>query len=765
VRRARAALAAGMLLAAVTPGALAAGAAQAQVASAQTRATQTRATQTQATQTQAGQTQTTEAAATQVSLAVTGMTPKWAQPGSTVTVSGTVTNNTGTAIGHLSVRVDFAGVSIDGLGQLGQDITTSSPLAYNPLPGLGSLGSLAPHKTSSWSVSFPAKKAGMTTFGVYPLTAHVDNSLGTALAYANTFLPYVPARHGRYAKSTPARQRIAWLWPMMDVPLIALPGRADCSGPQVRALATSLSKQGRLYDLLAVGAQYTAADQLTWAVDPALLADASTLARCGTDGSRAAAAWLSQLRKTTAGQQLFATPYANVSLALLHQTRSKDVNTAFDLAWAETKSALGRDVASGAGQRLGGGTAWPANDVSVATLYALIEQIGTKTVVLPSDTVAAAQGTSFTTQADTQFQLNVLLASSALTQLLASSTERHASGFAVTQGFLAETAVMARQGKSWPIVVAPPQHAASWQPSAPLAAALLKYTSAAPWLTPASLSSLASGPRKSVQTPTLFGTASGAFSPRVLAELRAVANNVTAIGDLAGGQDSPPATEAKKALAALESANWPAHSQRARLGHLQALARDLHNDQTQVQIVTGSRVTLGGLKGNVPVVISNRLNYTVYVRIDDTYSQPPGGGLTISQPGGKVTVPAHRQVTTTLHVQATQVGSTTITLRLLNTAGHPLPTPARQVTVQATQFGTFAMIILAAVLGLFVIASAVKAIRRERPEAPENPGPPDDPDDPGHPGAGENEGSQQPPEPDNVVPERSELGATGSSVP
>jgi hypothetical protein len=64
-----------------------------------------------------------------------------------------------------------------------------------------------------------------------------------------------------------------------------------------------------------------------------------------------------------------------------------------------------------------------------------------------------------------------------------------------------------------------------------------------------------------------------------------------------------------------------------------------------------------------------------------------------------------------------------------------------------------------------VIASAVKAIRRERPEAPDSAGPPDDSGDPGHPGAGENEGSQQPPEPDNVVPERSELGATGSSVP
>jgi hypothetical protein len=316
-------------------------------------------------------------------------------------------------------------------------------------------------------------------------------------------------------------------------------------------------------------------------------------------------------------------------------------------------------------------------------------------------------------------------------------------------------------------VVAPPQHAASWRPSAALAAALLKDTSAAPWLTPASLSSLATGPRKSVQTPSLVGTGnSGAFSRRVLSELRAVATNVSAIGDLAGGADSEPATEAKKALAALESADWPAHSQRARLNHLAALARQLHKDQTEVQIVTGSRVTLGGLKGNVPVVISNRLPYTVKVRVEYKYVQPPGGGLTIAQKsGGVVTVPARLQVTTTLHVQATQVGSTTITLRLLNTAGHPLPTATRQVTVQATQFGTFAMIILAAVLGLFVIASAGRAIRRGRPPAPESAGPPDDSGDAGHPDAGENEGSQQPPGPDNVVPERSELGATGTSVP
>ncbi len=699
-----------------------------------------------------------------VILSITSMTPAWAKPGDIITVSGTVKNDSKTIFSHLSVQLDFAGTAVAGLSALEQDVVSSAPqLAFNQVAGRVSQPStvLRPGQVSSWSVRFPADELKMTAFGVYPLAAQLENSLGDTLAYSNTFLPYVPASHGPYAKSVPAQQRIAWLWPMMDVPLAALPGRADCSGSQVSALGASLAAGGRLDQLLAAGAANSTTDKLTWAIDPALLEDASALAACGPAAHpHAAATWLSQLKKATARQQLFVTPYGNVSLALIRQRRSQDVSEAF---------SLGSQVASpllnpNAGQTAAGtrgcstATAWAPEDVSVPILQNLIETDGISTVVLPGGSVSGAPGTAFTAPGITQCPVKVLLSASPLTELLSTASGRPGLEFSTGQAFLAETALMAGEGSADPIVVAPPQHPGSWQPSASLAQTLLTYTHSAPWLTPVSLADLAATATKADPNLTMAaGGDSGSFSRAVLHELNVVGTDVTAVTSIAA--KAAPTTEASMALAGLESANWPAHDQLARLAELTKLASWLSQQwgPAGLRIVADSRVTLGGLKGNMPVVIDNTLPYPVEVKLDPTFAQPPGGGVTVTQkPAGFVIVAAQHQVTTTLHVQATQVGSTTITLQLLNRANQPLPATER-VVVQATQFGTFAMIILAVALGLFVIASGARAVRRGRAASPGN-----------SEDAGQSEeigGSQQPPEPDTVVPEPSELGAAGSSGP
>lgn len=704
-----------------------------------------------------------QAAASPVILSINSMNPAWAKPGETITVSGTVKNDSKTTFSHLSVQLDFAGTAVAGLSALEQDVSSASgPLAFNQVAGHMSQPStvLRPGQVSSWSISFPDNELRMTAFGVYPLSAQLDSSLGTMVTYANTYLPYVPASRGAYSKSVPAKQRIAWLWPMMDVPLTSLPGQADCSGSEVGALGASMASGGRLDELLTVGGEYSATDKLTWAIDPALLEDASAMSACAGAHAHAAATWLRQLKKTTAGQQLFATPYGNVSLALIRQRRTQDVSGAFTLGRSVASSLLVRDVGkTAAGLRTGSAaTAWPPNDVSVAILANLIEQDGISTVVLPTGTVSGAPGTAFTTQAQTQDQVKVLLSSSALTQLLASASGKPQQDFSTGQAFLAETALMAKQGSSDPIVVAPPQHSTSWQPSASLANALLTYTHSAPWLTPTSLSDLASSATKEDPNPTMAaGGNSGAFSRPVLHELNMVGADVIGISNIAA--ETTPATDASMALAGLESADWPARGQLARLAGLQSLASMLVSQQRDIKIVVDSRVTLGGLKGNMPVVIDNTLPYPVEVKLRASFVQPPGGGVTVQQkPDAYVLVPAGagHQVTTTLHVQATQVGTTTITLQLVNKAGQPLPSP-EQVQVQATQFGTFAVIILAAALFIFVMASATRALRRNRAAPPDNSG------DAGH--SEEIGGSQQPPGADTVVPEPSELGAAGTPRP
>ena len=122
-------------------------------------------------------------------------------------------------------------------------------------------------------------------------------------------------------------------------------------------------------------------------------------------------------------------------------------------------------------------------------------------------------------------------------------------------------------------------------------------------------------------------------------------------------------------------------------------------------------------------------------------------------------MPAKGQEPVRIRVEAAQTGSTLLSVRLLTRQFAPLPSSGadQSVTVQATQFGNVAMIILAAVLGLFVIASAIRGARRR--DLP----PPGDSGAAGPPDPDAAQGSAIQPEPDTVVPERSELGTAGTS--
>jgi hypothetical protein len=197
----------------------------------------------------------------------------------------------------------------------------------------------------------------------------------------------------------------------------------------------------------------------------------------------------------------------------------------------------------------------------------------------------------------------------------------------------------------------------------------------------------------------------------------------------------------------------PRKAQLSRLDNLNAyVTRQLHG----VVVLATSRDTLGGLKGNVPVSIDNKLGFEVKVQLKARFTQPPGGGMRMSlDEKGSVIVPAHKVVTIRLRVQAAQEGSSIVRIQLETPTGQPLPSQIK-LTVEPTQFGTLAMIILAAALAVFVIASATRALRRRQLAA-------DETGLAGQPDLDEAESGEEAPGPDSVVPEHSELGTAGTS--
>src|SRR6202007_3330728 len=74
------------------------------------------------------------------------------------------------------------------------------------------------------------------------------------------------------------------------------------------------------------------------------------------------------------------------------------------------------------------------------------------------------------------------------------------------------------------------------------------------------------------------------------------------------------------AVATIESSAWQGKSRTTARAMLRTVLTKIGQEERGVQIFAEPRVTLGGLKGNVPVSIDNRLDYAVKVRLKLKYS-------------------------------------------------------------------------------------------------------------------------------------------------
>lgn len=733
-----------------------------------------------------------------VSVAITSMDPPYATAAARITVRGTLTNASKTTLTGLEVRLRSASTPFTIRDQLQQYAGGTDLLSDTAVPGADEAvpGTLAPGATAGWRIVLPASRVHLSAFGVYPLSAQVTDAAGIIQGTGRTFLPYWP-------KAGKGQQRphddIAWIWPLIDSP-----HQGPCNGLLDNHLATSLTSGGRLAGLLSAGGGPAGkAARLTWAVDPALLSSAVTMSDPYSVGanrncqsgknllaSPAAASFVRRLRTALDSQPAFVTPYADVDIAgLTRGNLGDDVHRAFTAGRSVAAQVLKRDftpTAPSAGKAspadLTTAIAWPA--VGHAD-YSMLENLaalnGIRTVVLSSAAMPPAAPASFTPSAVTATpdgeggDMRVLLADSTLTQVLGSARARSTApgaAFAVQQRFLAETALIAAQGGhlSPAIVVAPPRH---WNPPAGLASALLQETTTAPWLSPVSAGSLAADKHAAgrVARRAPDDTGSQRFSRSMLRSIKAANRAVQQVQSIR----VKPRPQLYQAIAGVESSAWrtsaPAR-QRAR-GLMHRITAYTSRQLAGVTLVGGSPVTLGGQKGTIPVAIDNRLSYPVRVRVKVSVVQEAGGGFAVLTDPGVIELPADNITTKKIKVQASAVGSTTVTMRLAAPDGRALPGSPVSTTVQATHFGTLALILLAAALGVFMAASATRAIRRGRtpPGPADTAGPtaPDQQEPPAGAAGGQDapstsgaSGHEQPEGTDNVGHDRAESGEAGT---
>ncbi len=242
--------------------------------------------------------------------------------------------------------------------------------------------------------------------------------------------------------------KVAWIWPLIDTPQ-----QGAC--PQTLAtnsLSGGFAANGRLSTLLDAGLQWASKDDLTWAIDPALLSDATVMTHAYFTGgnagctdrtklpaSAAATGWLSKLAGT-AGQPAFLTPYADVDAAALsHAGLNADLASAYQLGDAEASKILPSTFGSSA-DGTGTGTAlavaWPAGGTADAgTLTSLARAGGINTVVLNSGELATStppyDNALARTKTSAGASMSALLADSGITAILGSASAGSSAGAAV----------------------------------------------------------------------------------------------------------------------------------------------------------------------------------------------------------------------------------------------------------------------------------------------------------------------------------------------
>ena len=172
------------------------------------------------------------------------------------------------------------------------------------------------------------------------------------------------------------------------------------------------------------------------------------------------------------------------------------------------------------------------------------------------------------------------------------------------------------------------------------------------------------------------------------------------------------------AVAAVESAAWRGSGSAAEQGMDQAqqYAQFLSGQEARLTVIGPERITLAGLKGAVPVSIYNRLGYPVKVMLQAV----PNSGLTVKTQPSLMVIPPGQQVIKKVEVAAATVGPAKLRLRLLTPEGVPFPAQTT-VILQATHYGTLALVIIGTALGVFILTAVTRAVRRRRAAPREGP--------------------------------------------
>ncbi|MGP2442742.1 DUF6049 family protein [Streptomyces sp. JW3] len=403
-----------------------------------------------------------------VSVAVDSLSPAAPADGDTVTVSGTVTNNSKQAVtdAQLGLRVgqrldtrsaiDTVADNSDDLGgTLGTQIDDKYAEEYPKL---------TPGVAEHFTLSVPVDALDLGADGVYEFDVTLSGQTSAqpweqVLGVQRTFLPWQPGEAGTRTKTT-------FLWPLVSTAhMAAETGSNETQTPVFlnEDLAKEISPGGRLNQMVALGKDL----DVTWVVDPDLLASVDAMTRTyevrGTDGNTTAGKhqtvakqWLADLQKAVADKEVVALPFADPDLASLAHN-----GTDFTGSLSQLKEAT--DVVANTVEPILHvkpitDFAWPVEGAVDPSIVKVATSAGADKVLARSDSLQESGGLSYTPSAARPIGggTTAVVADARLSTAFEGDLTKASTSTAAVQRFLAQSLSLDLQtGKQRSVVVAP----------------------------------------------------------------------------------------------------------------------------------------------------------------------------------------------------------------------------------------------------------------------------------------------------------------------
>jgi len=638
-----------------------------------------------------------------LTVSIQSLSPSRLGPGSTVTMTGTVTNHDAHTWANVQAYLVIPTVPFTTRAQVEDAIDNGDAYTGRRVVDTGTfddLGDLAPKQTLRFSVKVPYAQLRINgAEGVYPVGVQI---LGTdtggersndAIARATTFLPLVSGGHPRVAASI--------VWPFL------MPNRRGYDGDYVDAtgLLRDVSAGGQLRNLLDL-ASSTDGKASTALIDPALLVGVDDLARgrrlaegvkLTPEQKAEAQRFLDDLLAFARRQGCWVLGFDRPDVLALSQNPDLDgpLTSAVERA---TSSALTTF------QLYGRRVSWPTMHGVTAGLLRDLRGSGDSPVIVTSDALPGwdrRQG-SIVQYATPSGPMPLLV-----TDVLDAGVPGQDSVTTLRQRILSEAALATLQREIDPksradaVTMVDPR----WNPGPRWAVGRLSTAFEAPFTSATSLDSVLTRP---------LTTYSGKVAPATdrpisRAQLRAAASIVARGSALSSV--IPQSDEVDDALAqdvaSVLGIRWRSSSA-AGTSIARKLAREAGAELGKIKIKAPDSVTLSSSKGGFPITIRNGTDEAIRVGVSLESSNP---ALTV--PDVKpVDIGAGERRTLTVDIDLGRQNTTSLTAHLVSTDGKAIGTPD-EFNVRSSKIGVVLWVAMG-VAALLVLAALVRRFSRRR---------------------------------------------------